>query len=78
MRGRFFVCLNKMFYERSLDVDDSGIMFCPVHLYIPTKILEITFLLRHLQFYIETLKPRKRCTENHKMFGLLSFSLSVC
>lgn len=60
MRGRLFVCLNKMFYDHSLDVNESGSMYWPVHLYIHIKILEIRFLLRNLQFYMKPLKHRKK------------------
>lgn len=43
VREGLFVCLNKMFHERSLDVDETGSMYRPVHLYIHTRILEIRF-----------------------------------
>lgn len=48
VRGVLFVCLNKMFYEHSLDVNETGSVYWPVHLYTHTKILEIRFLLRIL------------------------------
>lgn len=52
--------MNKMFYDHSLDVKESGNMHWPVHLYIHTKILKIRFLLRNLKFYIKPLKHRKK------------------
>lgn len=57
VRGKIFVCLNKMFYEHTLDADESGSMYWLVHY---TGTLNYWKLDFYLEIYINTLKNRKK------------------